>query len=74
MKTSLSFTNDRNHFYDYEAKNAIHTLAYYCLEHNQCEGCIFKPKNYKPVENECLLEHKPPIGVEMKLLESEENE
>ena len=29
----------------------IKELNLYCLEHQCCEGCIFKPVNYKPVEN-----------------------
>ena len=56
---------------DDKAKECIKILADYCLEHNRCEGCIFKPINYKPVTNECLMEYTPPCDIENELKKKE---
>ena len=42
-------------------------LNWYCLEHQCCNGCIFKPKDYKAETNECLLQSMPPTDVYSKL-------
>ena len=31
---------------DKEAIKSLKTLSDYALQHNDCEGCIFKPKDY----------------------------
>ena len=53
---------------DKEARGCIKKLGDYCLEHSRCEGCIFKPKDYKPVTNECLMQHTPPCDLNSKEL------
>ena len=55
-----------------EAIEHIKKLAEYCLEHNRCEGCIFKPKDYKPVTNECLFGFTP-CDVDSKIREKIRN-
>ena len=52
---------------DEQALEYIKELNLYCLEHQCCEGCIFKPVNYKPETNECLLQSMPPTDVYSKL-------
>lgn len=52
---------------DKEAIKCAELLSSYCLEHNRCEGCIFKPINYKPVSNECLMEYNPPCDMLIEL-------
>ena len=49
----------------------IKELNLYCLEHQCCEGCIFKPLNYKPVTNECLFGFTP-CDVDSKVREKSE--
>ena len=42
---------------DKEAIESLKTLSDYALQHNNCEGCIFKPKDYEPIKNECLFRY-----------------
>lgn len=48
---------------DEEVIECVKTLGNYCLEHNRCEGCMFRPKNYTPVKRECLIECSPPCDI-----------
>lgn len=50
-----------------EVIECVKKLGDYCLEHNRCEGCIFKPINYKPVTNECLMQYNPPCDIIVEL-------
>ena len=50
----------------------IKELNLYCLEHQCCEGCIFKPLNYKPEINECLFGFTP-CDVDSKIREKIRN-
>ena len=45
----------------------IKELNLYCLEHQCCEECIFKSKDYNAETNECLLQSMPPTDVYSKL-------
>ena len=52
---------------DEQVLEYIKELNLYCLEHQCCEGCIFKPVDYKPETNECLLQSMPVCDVYSKL-------
>jgi len=42
---------------DKQAIYSLKLLSDYALQHKECKGCIFKPKYYKSVENECLFKY-----------------
>lgn len=48
---------ENNRITNYTAFNCLKTLSMYALQHNNCEGCIFKPKYYEPIKNECLFRY-----------------
>ena len=47
---------ENNSITNYTAFNCLKTLSMYALQHNNCEGCIFYPKDYKAHQNECLFD------------------